>query len=176
MRNVTGLILILCGLGLVWSGWARRAEALAAKASAARGSAAGVVMNPSLAAFGAIVRPVVYVGLGYLALKASVAYALFDGGRMFSPFDLFGFLFLLTSYGTWLFLRTAHWEADADRPAVTSESPLPHAVQGGLTPRDSGPDRPRGTAGGARDRAGAGGLAARVAPSREAPQPQDRAA
>jgi hypothetical protein len=146
MRNLTGLILLLWGAWLLWSGWTRREAALAARAE---GRAA---VGASLAGFAAAIRPVVYVALGYLALKASLAYAVLDAGRVLSPFDLAGFLFLLAAYGAWLHLRTSCWDP---AESVVAETP-PDRV----TLHEPGLDRSRGTLHGARDRAGSGVLTA----------------
>jgi len=176
MRNVTGAVLVLCGAWLLWSGWAPRAQTLAERAAAGaalpRASSGGL----SMGAFGAIVRPIVYLGLGYLALKSAVAYVLFDGGRMFSPFDLAGFWVLLAAYGGWLHLRTSHWQADLASPALGRAEPIGSADAERLTPHGSGPLRPRGANPGARDRAGPGGVAGSVGAQGEPPRRQSRAA
>ena len=166
MQNVLGLILTLGGTGLIWSGWARRARTLAASG----GDPA--TTNASLADFGAIVRPLVYVALGYLALKVSLAYALLDAGRIVSPFDFAGFLYLLAAYGIWLHLRTGRRAANEAAPAdLATEMPLRRP-----TLDDPGSNHARGALPGARDRAGARGVAVHAAPAGAAARRDSRAA
>jgi hypothetical protein len=166
MRNVLGLILTLGGTWLLWSGWAWRAKALASPG----GDPAAT--SVSLADFGAIVRPLVYIALGYLALKASLAYALLDAGRFVSPFDLAGLLYLLAAYGIWLHLRTGRPAANEAAAAdLAAEMPSRRPMLDGR-----GSDHSCGALPGARDRAGARGVAAPAAPAGAAARRDSRAA
>ncbi len=55
--------------------------------------------------FAARARPFITFALQLFAIETILMYFFFNGDRLFSLFDLAGWLFLLTGYGTWINLH-----------------------------------------------------------------------
>jgi hypothetical protein len=140
MRNWTGAALLSFAAWLLYSGLAHHKRILAARRDAVLASDPGQATtgNGSLARFGGILRPLIIIGLGYLALKVTLAYVLLDAGRVLSLFDLAGFLLLLTAYGIWLILNTTYREATVPIAGVVRGGAIPIAP----APIDDGMDSP----------------------------------
>jgi hypothetical protein len=117
MRNWTGAGLLVIAAWLLSSGLAHRRRVLVARRRSAIFDEPGASrpLDGQLATFGAIVRPIIILGLGYFALKVTVVYVLLDGSRFFSLFDLAGLLIFLAAYAAWLFLKTSYRETP-ERP------------------------------------------------------------
>jgi hypothetical protein len=118
LHNWIGAVTTALGGWLVFSGLAHRHRILIVRRRMAIFAEAGA-SPPSdrpLATFGAIARPIIIGGLGYFAVKLTVAYALFGGNRLLSPFDFAGTVFLLAAYATWLTLKTSYREATIRHP------------------------------------------------------------
>jgi hypothetical protein len=119
MRNCTGAVLFLVGAWLLYSGLLHRARVVRHSAPLDLVQESTPAIS-SLAAFGAILRPLILCALGYFAVKITMAYLLLDGGRYFSLFDLGGLLFLLAAYAAWLVLQTRYRpQEDAHVAAVS---------------------------------------------------------
>jgi hypothetical protein len=104
IANWAGLLMALAGLLLATSAFRRRTAALSA---AARGEVAPP-LNPSLAVLGEIATPVVLGGTAIAGGQVALAFYMTNGGGVFSPLDLAGFLFLLAAYAVWVLIRTRH--------------------------------------------------------------------
>jgi hypothetical protein len=153
VRHWTGLALAALGAWLLWSGLAHRRRVLAAGRAAAPGDGTPAPTHPSLAFVGDFFPGLVGVMLVFFGVKATLMYLVLDAGRLFSPIDLGGLLFLLASYGAWLVLRTRYRAGAAPAAGGRSEGARLHVVE------HAGPP---GDAPGAGGRAGPRGLAARV--------------
>jgi hypothetical protein len=96
----------------------------------------------SLAAFGAILQPLILCALGYFAVKVTMTYLLLGGGRYFSLYDLGGLLFLLAAYA-WLVLQTRHRkQEDAHIAAVSiAATPAPERPERAKLPAETGERR-----------------------------------
>jgi hypothetical protein len=96
----------------------------------------------SLAAFGAILRPLILCAVGYFAVKVILAYLLLDRGRYFSLFDLGGLLFLLAAYA-WRVLQTGYRKEEyADIAAVPiAATPAPARPDPAKPPAGTGERR-----------------------------------
>jgi uncharacterized membrane protein len=132
MKNWTGLLLLAAAAWLVAVALAQRRRVRAARREAlARGeSTADATLHPSLAMLGGILPPLVMLGLAIVAAQIVVAYVVMDGGRIFSLFDLCGFLALLAAYALWLIIKTQYREpaiAVAPRAAQGEAMPPPQA-------------------------------------------------
>lgn len=125
MRNLLGAVLMLATAIFLVRARALRRGVLASVGAAelARRRTAALADPRSLSAFGEIARPLVLIGLGWLALKAALAYVMLDGERVLSRFDLAGFLALLAAYGVWFSARAAYW--------VPEQLPSSEAAPGG---------------------------------------------
>lgn len=127
MRNVIGLAMSLIAVALVYAAYAHRNRVLAARAAAvARGETPTEPSLRSLAAFGEVIAPIILFFLGYLALKTTFIFVVFDGGDHLSYFDLAGFLSALAGYGYWIRMKTLYRLSDLAAPS--SESAEPQAV------------------------------------------------
>lgn len=104
VRDWTGLVLALCGAGLLWSALARRSRMLAA---AGRGETAPP-LHPSLAMMAEIGPSIVIFMLVVAGGQVALAFWMTDGGGIFSMLDLAGFVFLLVAYGTWVVLKSRY--------------------------------------------------------------------
>lgn len=154
MKHWFGLAFALGGAWLLYAGLAHRARVLAARSRLDAPHAP----ESRLAAFGSILRPLVIAGVVVFGAKATLVYAMVDGGAIFSVVDLAGLWLLLASYAAWLVLKTSHR--------------MPHQVRASLETGEAqigshahGPElaRPRGTAArpgpGVRPRHPGGGVA-----------------
>ena len=122
LHNWIGALATALGGWLVFSGLAHRRRVLLARRRLTIFADTGA-LTPSagqLATFGAIARPIIIGGLGYFVVKLTVAYALFGGNRLMSPFDFAGTVFLLGAYAAWLMLNTSHREPDGRPPPEAS--------------------------------------------------------
>jgi hypothetical protein len=139
MRNLLGAVLSLATAAFLFRAWALRRHVLASVGAAelARRRAAALADPRSLSAFGEIARPLVLLGLGWLALKSTLVYLMLDGARVLSWFDLVAFVALLAAYGVWFSTRAAYWVPDqvaspeaAPGDARSSAEPTAGAVAG----------------------------------------------
>jgi hypothetical protein len=121
LHNWIGAVTTALGGWLVFSGLAHRRRVLMARRRLAIFAETGALppSEPRLATFGAIARPIILGGLGYFALKLTVAYALFGGNRLLSPLDFAGTVFLLAAYGAWLMLKTSYREPASRHPPTS---------------------------------------------------------
>lgn len=101
MRHLIGLILFIYGSWLLFNALRHRKRYLATPPSpeAAEGQ---------LAILGDIMPPLIIMGLGLAAIEIILAYVMVEASRMFSLFDLFGVLYMLVAYGTWMTLKTRY--------------------------------------------------------------------
>lgn len=154
MKHWFGLAFALGGAWLLSAGLAHRARVLAARSRIDAPDAP----ETRLAAFGHVLRPLVIAAVVVFGVKATLVYAMVDGGAIFSVLDLAGLWLLLAGYAAWLVLKTSHR--------------MPHqGAHASLEPREAleghahGPElaRPRGIAAragsGARPRHPGGGVA-----------------
>lgn len=124
MRNFVGLGMSLIALALVYAAYAHRNRVLLARAAAAaRGEAPAEPSLRSLAVFGEIIAPIILFFLGYLALKTTFLYFVFDGGQHLSYFDLAGFLSALAGYGYWIKMKTLYRLSDFAAPVSKAAEP-----------------------------------------------------
>jgi hypothetical protein len=138
MRNWTGAVLFLIGAWLLYSTLLHRARIFRHSAAVDMVQELTPAMS-SLAAFGAILRPLILGALGYFAVKVTMAYLLLGGGRYFSLFDLGGLLFLLAAYA-WLVLQTRYRkQEDAHIAAVSiAARPAPARPEHAEPPAETG--------------------------------------
>jgi hypothetical protein len=129
MRHLLGAFFLLATAGFMVRAWALRRRVLASIGAAelARRRAVALADPRSLSAFGEIARPLVLVGLGWLALKSTLVYLMLDGARVLSLFDLAGFLALLGGYGVWFSVRTAYWVPEQASSIDATPAPAPTA-------------------------------------------------
>ena len=104
MRDIVGVLCVLGGAYFIWSGLARRRQALALAASGVEAPQ----RHPSLAILGEIGPSIVNFMLVVAALQISLAFVVSDGGGVFSWLDLAGFLVLLGAYGFWVTMKSRH--------------------------------------------------------------------
>jgi hypothetical protein len=96
---VPGIAMIALGCGLLVSGVLKRRARIRSPLPAG-------AIRPEFAAMGEIARPMILFAVGFVALKTSVLYFLFDGARFLPPLTFAGFLFVLGAYSVWLVLAT----------------------------------------------------------------------
>lgn len=109
MTNIIGLALFAVAGVLIYTAIAHRRKVLAilgdTKIEAEDDDAIDV---NSLAIMGKIMPPIIIGILALLGLKSVFMYFIVDAGRMFSLFDLAGFLALLAAYGLWIVFKTKY--------------------------------------------------------------------
>lgn len=164
MRYWTGVLFFAIGAWLLYAAFTQRRRVLAARREAAVRAAADPAgtLHPSLAMLGHIFPPLVIAGLVYVGIKTTLVYVVLQGQRVFSLFDLAGFLFVLAAYGTWLLLKSRY--SESGRPVVPVAAPAAglRVVEGGMADELGSADPVR-TASGAGRRTGAGGVGAPLA-------------
>ena len=174
MRGWTGLVLFAIGAWLAYSGLAQRGRVLAARREAvARGETAEATpLSPSLAMMGEIFPPIIITVLVLVGVKMSLVYLMVGAAnRLFSLFDLAGFLFLLASYGTWIVCTTKFRELKGiEAPATAARQAGVVSLHGNEGARRDDVEHagPAGADPGVRRRAGAGALGAAVGQREEA--------
>lgn len=119
-------------------GISHRSRVLAARAAAEARGEPPPAEPPlqSLAAFGEIVRPIILFFVGLLAVKATFAYAVFDGGQYLSYLDLAGLLVALSAYGYWFKTKTKFRVSDLAAP---SSEPAAEPARDGAAPMVAAP-------------------------------------
>lgn len=113
MHIWTGIILFLAGGWLMYTALTQCLRVLQARRSQtdhADGDGTAK-LHPSLTMLRDAVPPIVTLALVFVGVMVSIAYVALEAGRVFTIFDLTGFLFLLVAYGTWLFVKTNYREA-----------------------------------------------------------------
>ncbi len=150
MRNLLGFPLLAFGIWFIYSALAQRRRVLARRAQvAALGeSDAAAPLHPSLATLGDVMPPLVILGLGFVAAKASLAYFVMDLSHVLSLFDLAGFLILLTGYGTWFVFKTTYRELETVSTPIDEQNAALRVVEGGgrqATDESMGADHGRGS-------------------------------
>lgn len=123
MKYWVGLIALAAGAWLIFSALQQRRQVLEIRRRTGSTGDEVAEANPSLSVLGAIMPPIIILGLLVAGVQSALAYAVLGAGELFSLFDLLGFLFLLAAYGTWLILKTRYRQAeiDAASEALASE-------------------------------------------------------
>lgn len=93
----------------------------------ARGAPRGVgapggPSNTSLAAFGEIMRQLVFCALGYAGIKSVFLFFAFGAQQWLSLLDLVGFLALLAAYGAWFHACVRYREPSGARQRAAVRS------------------------------------------------------
>jgi hypothetical protein len=99
MHDWLGIGLIALGLGLLAAGFRKYRTRMRTPLSAG-------AIRPEFAAMGEMIRPMVLFAVGFVSLKMTVFYFLFDGRRFLSQLDFAGVLFVLAAYAGYLVLAT----------------------------------------------------------------------
>ncbi len=109
MTNIIGLALFAVAGVLIYTAIAHRRKVLAVlgntKIEAENDDTIDV---NSLAIMGKIMPPIIVGILAIVGLKSVFMYFIVDAGRVFSLFDLAGFLALLAAYGLWIVFKTKY--------------------------------------------------------------------
>ena len=104
LRHWAGAAMAVAGVWLIWPAVVRRRRA---RDAVARGEGPPP-LHPSLVLMADLGPPIIIYGLFVAGGQAVLAFLVTDGGGIFSPFDLAGFLFLLFAYGVWMKIKVAH--------------------------------------------------------------------
>ena len=104
LRHWAGVGMMVAGVWLLRLAVIRRRRA---REAAGHGETAPP-LHPSLVAMADMGPPIVIFGLFVAGGQAVFAFLATEGGGIFSPVDLVGFLFLLFAYGVWLKIKVAH--------------------------------------------------------------------
>lgn len=142
MMYWAGVVMFAIGAWLVYRAFAQKSRALQIQAeiAASNGRLAAPELHPSLKTVGTFFPTLMIWFLVYAGLKGTLGWYALDGGRVLSFFDVAGFLFLLTGYGTWLTLTTRYRIV---RPVVVAQAEPAMAVEEGRADV-VGPDRAAG--------------------------------
>lgn len=124
IRNWAGAVLFAMGAWLLYAGLQRRRRALASwRAARAAGQTIDVCPSGNVAIGTAIIRPAVFILLISAGSEVVWSYQALGPSRVFSPFDLYGFLFMLLGYGIWFGIRTRYRDVTRLRVAPVPSGP-----------------------------------------------------
>lgn len=115
-----GAVMFAVGLWLLYRAFAQKKRVLAVRAeiAASDGRLVEPEIHQSLKTVGAIFPGIAVWFVAFVAVKGTVGYLLLDGGKVLSPFDLAGFLFLLAGYSVWLTMTSKYREIRPQAVAV----------------------------------------------------------
>ena len=108
MHDWLAMGLIPTGLGILAAGIVKRRAKIRAPLPAG-------AIRPEFAAMGEMVRPIMMVAVGFIALKMTLFYFVLGGRAYLTPLDFAGLLFVLGSYAGYVVLATA-------KPVVAAET------------------------------------------------------
>lgn len=132
MTNIIGLALFAVAGVLIYTAIAHRRKVLAVLGDTKIEAEDDDAINVnSLAIMGKIMPPIIVGILAIVGLKSVFMYFIVDAGRVFSLFDLAGFLALLVAYGLWIVFKTKY---RMPVPAAPSASARSEAAQAPLRP------------------------------------------